>query len=117
MTNRGPSWPPAHTPCSPAPAHRASAQRHHRVGRRPASRLRSTPQLHALAGAESPSLPASLPACLRPAAPRCSYLLTNADHKHAMICLERLGLLQCFEGIYDYESVQVTITAPQLRLR
>jgi hypothetical protein len=34
-----------------------------------------------------------------------------------MICLERLGLLQCFEGIYDYESVQVTITAPQLRLR
>ncbi len=35
------------------------------------------------------------------------YLLTNADAKHARVCLARLGLEDCFIGVYDYEAVQV----------
>lgn len=34
------------------------------------------------------------------------YLLTNADRAHAAICLERLGLADCFHAVFDYERVQ-----------
>lgn len=34
------------------------------------------------------------------------YLLTNADRAHAKVCLERLGIQDCFLEVFDYETVQ-----------
>lgn len=33
------------------------------------------------------------------------YILTNADHTHAIRCLDRLGISDCFAGIYDFERM------------
>uniref|UniRef100_A0A7S2QUN3 Pyrimidine 5-nucleotidase n=1 Tax=Chlamydomonas chlamydogama TaxID=225041 RepID=A0A7S2QUN3_9CHLO len=33
------------------------------------------------------------------------YVFTNADKEHAKVCLELLGLSDCFQGVYHFESL------------
>lgn len=33
------------------------------------------------------------------------YILTNADRKHAQICLDQLGISDCFLGMFDFERI------------
>eukprot|EP00197_Chlamydomonas_leiostraca_P001857 CAMPEP_0202887226 /NCGR_PEP_ID=MMETSP1391-20130828/42574_1 /ASSEMBLY_ACC=CAM_ASM_000867 /TAXON_ID=1034604 /ORGANISM="Chlamydomonas leiostraca, Strain SAG 11-49" /LENGTH=261 /DNA_ID=CAMNT_0049570507 /DNA_START=130 /DNA_END=915 /DNA_ORIENTATION=- len=33
------------------------------------------------------------------------YVLTNADRKHAEICLARMGITDCFQGVFHFEWV------------
>mmetsp|Transcript_33467 Transcript_33467/g.85503 ORF Transcript_33467/g.85503 Transcript_33467/m.85503 type:complete len:251 (+) Transcript_33467:180-932(+) len=53
-------------------------------------------------------------ACLQPdpalrelldSIPLSKWIFTNADHKHAEICLNLLGLQDCFQGIISFESI------------
>lgn len=43
----------------------------------------------------------SLLSCIR--VPK--YILTNADSKHTDICLEILGIRDCFDGIFHFENI------------
>jgi putative hydrolase of the HAD superfamily/pyrimidine and pyridine-specific 5'-nucleotidase len=42
------------------------------------------------------------------------YILTNADRKHATLCLERLGIQDCFAGVFDFEWAQEAAKAKGL---
>ncbi|KAL6776209.1 hypothetical protein ACKKBG_A20270 [Auxenochlorella protothecoides x Auxenochlorella symbiontica] len=43
--------------------------------------------------------------------PLPKYIFTNADRKHARICLDLLGVADCFQGVVAFEDVQAAAAA------